>query len=120
MNAWVTSENKHCFVELQRRRRVVLYEYLKSRTYDIMAEFAASTESLSETPMYMLLPESSASEWTAYLVQETWKRKIGPKARTCSYKSDCSLTVDHLKVLAFSVRMTYAGPATETGGADVS
>ena len=37
-----------------------------------------------------------------------------------SYRCDSLLTVDHFKALAFSFRMTYAGPATETGGADLS
>ena len=34
--------------------------------------------------------------------------------------ADAALIVDHFKALAFSFRMTYAGPATETDGADLS
>ena len=46
--------------------------------------------------------------------------KLGPNPRRFFYKCDSFLTVDHFKALAFSFRMTYAGPATETGGADLS
>ena len=70
--------------------------------------------------MYVLLRDSAASEWTAYVVKEIWNRKIGPQARRFYYRCHSSLSVDHFKALAFSFRMTYAGPATETGGADVS
>eukprot|EP00973_Karenia_brevis_P079117 10977363-Karenia_brevis.AAC.1 len=81
--------------------------------YDIIAESAANTESSSEAPVYVLLRENAANEWAAYLVQEIWKSRIGPRARYLSYRCDSSLTVDHFKALAFSFRMTYAGPATE-------
>ena len=43
MSAFVTSETEHCFVESQRRHRVALYECLKFRLYDIIAESAANT-----------------------------------------------------------------------------
>ena len=42
MSNKVTPENEHCFVESQRRHRVALYECLKSRMYDIIAESAAN------------------------------------------------------------------------------
>ena len=66
------------------------------------------------------LRDSAVSEWTAYLVEKIWERKIGPNPRRFFYMCASFLTVDHFKALAFSFRMTYAGPATETGGADLS
>ena len=72
MNTFVTSENKHCFVEAQRRHRVALYECLKSRMYDVIAQSAADAESLSEAPVYVLLRDSAASEWTARVVKDIW------------------------------------------------
>ena len=120
MSKEVTAENEHCFVETQRRHRVALYECLKARMYDIIAECATNTKVSNEAPVYVFLRDSAVSEWTAYLVQEIWKSKIGLNPRYFSYRCDSFLTVDHFKALAFSFRMTYAGPATETGGADLS
>ena len=88
--------------------------------YDVIAQSAANAESLSEAPVYVLLRDSAVSEWTAKRVQDIWWNKIGPQARRFNYRCNSSLSVDHFKALAFSFRMTYAGPATETGGADVS
>ena len=70
--------------------------------------------------MYVLLRDSAVSEWAAYLVHPIWNQKPRPNPRRFFYKCDSFLTVDHFKALAFSFRMTYAGPATETGGADLS
>ena len=78
MSNKVTPENEHCFVESQRRHRVALYECLKFRMYDIIAESAANTEISNEAPVYVLLRDSAVSEWTAYLVEPIWKRKLGP------------------------------------------
>eukprot|EP00973_Karenia_brevis_P046472 6444605-Karenia_brevis.AAC.1 len=120
MNALVTSENKHCFVEAQRRRRVALFECSKSRMYDIIAESAANSGNANEAPVYVLLRGSAVSKWIAYDVRTIWEEKIGPQARRFSHRCNSVLNVDHFKALAFSLHTTYAGPATETGGADVS
>ena len=49
-----------------------------------------------------------------------YERKLGESPQYSDYNCGSSLTVDHFKALAFSFRMNYAGPATETGGEDVS
>ena len=75
MSKEVTAQNEHCFVETQRRHRVALYECLKARMYDIIAECAANTETSNEASVYVLLRDSAVSEWTTYLVQMIWKQK---------------------------------------------
>eukprot|EP00973_Karenia_brevis_P086682 12019492-Karenia_brevis.AAC.1 len=82
--------------------------------YDIIAESAADSGTSNEAPVYVLLRDSAVSEWTASDVHTIWEEKIGPQARRFSNRCNSVLIVDPFKALAFSMRMTYAGPATET------